>query len=802
MLDETAGVDPTAVSPPELPRCRPGGGAGPVSKPGARGKLRSPLGVGVRSEAEQTESVAVEKVVVSSSTTQSIPGRLRASGEVEVDGGAPSAGPAVSTELPQQLGAARLDQLPLPLRLRACLDQWRKIGAPELVLGWIRDGVHIWPRRQEWLMSRQGRNKFKSAKEKAWAVAELERLTALGAARRVPRDQVSLVSGLRLVPKEPGSEKEERWYRMVIRQMALNECVPKRPFKLETWRMLVEMVSPGWFAASMDIARAYQHVPVADDSLKWMAVQVDEQCWVMSAITFGYSLSPWIFCRIIKAVAAYIRAQWVGRQAVVSFYFDDLTVAAESEDLAKELEDFVRSLLTGLGFLMMEAKRKPVAQRIEHLGVVLDTVTGRARLAKGKGSRYVARLTETAGQLEARLSERRGGTIHWRQLAMLVGQLAHAAATHRMLRIPLRPLVVRVWKAFDEFEATGSSACAALEICEDLVSELREAARVLCLWEERGTLVWRQAVVVELFSDASGVAGGGWGATCPSLGLSLSGRWPEEYDSTSVPVPLKELVAWRLGFQQWAPLLRARKVRARMDAAATVAIWNNGGARGDRRRYTVELRRIVALAEEFDVELCPPEWVSRDENTIADKLSKAHLWKPHWALPESRFDLGWRHDDWRCPIEWVRAGLAKAGKFALTCDAFASERTAQAARWFSPMPTIGAAGTGGETAMDWGEGQAVIWAAPPLRLAGLATQLARQARATVLLCVPQWPSQWWWPMIESLLRQPSSSSGRRASVFGSWSSCSAEDLTGSELLGNQAWVILGLVVVGVPPSWC
>jgi hypothetical protein len=586
---------------------------------------------------------------------------------------------------------------------------------------------------------------------------------------------VALTAGVRLVPKSDGT------YRTVIRMMTLNAAIPARRFKLAHLPAMFASVGQGWWGGSCDIQDAFCHVRIADDSLKWTGLALRGRLWVMRGLPMGYTLSPWLFNRLMKVVVQALRREELFRGAYVSAFFDDIVVCAPTKEQAEACEARLYELLESLGFRMADHKRTGLSQKIVHLGVELDTAERRARLKSGKGAKIIA-LSRRTAERWARALGLSGATevpVDTHELLSLVGKIMHAASVHPGLRIFARRLLwLQPGETFGALPTTTGVGWSE-------VAALRCVATELGRCEETGSRVARPAHVVELWTDASGVEGGGFGGYCPAFGWMTSGRWPEaEWDGEAYPVPLKELKAFSLVLNEWAERLRGRKVRARLDSQTTTALWRNGGARRKKKAYTEVLEDIVRTARLHDIEIVPPEWVPREENKIADALSKAHgVFLPS-AERVSRFDSGWRHEDWACPDEWVAAGLRAAGRPSLTVDVFASRRSAKAPLWWAPLAAAGCQGVGADSAPQWARPDEVVWAAPPLRLAGLAVRLADQAAAKVLLIVPEWPDQWWWPIIRG--------SKRAVKQFGSWPAVEADGRGNSELSGNKKWRLIGL----------
>ena len=115
------------------------------------------------------------------------------------------------------------------------------------------------------------------------------------------------------------------------------------------------------------------------------------------------------------------------------------------------------------------------------------------------------------------------------------------------------------------------------------------------------------------------------------------------------------------------------------------------------------------------------EWIPREENVFADRLSK-EIFSCDWMLhPE------------------VFADLSKQfGPFHT--DLFASHTNTQLPRFYSMHHTPRTAGVNAFT-QTWGQHE---WCNPPFAIIGRALQHARACGASMCLIAPFWPSAPWW----------------------------------------------------------
>ena len=200
------------------------------------------------------------------------------------------------------------------------------------------------------------------------------------------------------------------------------------------------------------------------------------------------------------------------------------------------------------------------------------------------------------------------------------------------------------------------------------------------------------------------------------------------------------------------PRMRNKRFRVRVDAMVTVWYFKNSGGRSSLLnklfRFLWEQLRAVGstivdmvhvpgttfVAEGTDLLSRPPAF---RENTVADR--------DHWRLDQSWF---LRIQEW--------AGCTFAA------DLFADRDNHRLPVFFSAAVCADAAGVPDCFANRWPPG--VLYAFPPLHLIPRLVQHAFATDADIVLLVPDWPSQPWWPKLMSITTR-SLFIGRRSDLF-------------------------------------
>ena len=213
-------------------------------------------------------------------------------------------------------------------------------------------------------------------------------------------------STLFLVPKMEG------WMRPVITLKALNFWVHPQYFKMEGIRTLRKIVVQDEWLAKLDLKDAYFTVSVHQEHRKFLRFVVDQVRYQFTCLPFGLSCAPWAFTKVLKPVTAFLRS--LGVHLIV--YIDDiLIIGKSSEEVQNHMEGLI-ALLEGLGFIVIfEKSVLTPSQRIEFLGLQLDTSTmclslpgHKIRMIRGEaaqllrqGSMSAHRVAQFIGKLNA-----------------------------------------------------------------------------------------------------------------------------------------------------------------------------------------------------------------------------------------------------------------------------------------------------------------------------------------------------------------------------------------------------------------
>jgi hypothetical protein len=163
-------------------------------------------------------------------------------------------------------------------------------------------------------------------------------------------------------------------------------------------------------------------------------------------------------------------------------------------------------------------------------------------------------------------------------------------------------------------------------------------------------------------------------------------------------------------------------VIARGDALNVFYLLERGGSTAEHLQRICLL--IFWLCRSFYIDLTP-DWVPRDQNQLANYLSKFK-------------DL----DDFGLQPSAFQQIVEQFGK--LDIDRFASEYNALLPVFYSEVWTPMSSGANAFT-FDWSGSRSFCF--PPPRLVPRVLEHARECATLIVLVVLDWPGQHWWPLL-------------------------------------------------------
>ncbi|KAG8539065.1 hypothetical protein GDO81_021527 [Engystomops pustulosus] len=377
-------------------------------------------------------------------------------------------------------------------------------------------------------------------------------------------------SNLFLVKKPGGS------LRVILNLKPLNRFLMVPKFKMETLKSAVNLLFPGCFMASIDLADAYYHIPIHQDFQKYLrvAIQVDSEVhhYQYRALPFGIAIAPRIFTKIVSEMAAHIRET----QGLFIPYLDDfLLVGSSSQEVQTQLSR-VLQILKKLGWLINKEKSSMVpTTRKLFLGTWLDSQRQRTFLPVEKVEKIRLLVLEV----------KQNPLISLRKGMSLLGLFSAAIPAVPWAQFHSRSLQNFLLQKWDRDQA---SLEVKILLPQRILNSLDWWLNVTNL--EVG-LPWNPSQDRLITTDASPW---GWGAHMENQ--YFQGIW--EVTERDLSSNKKELLAVLKALTQALPLLQGHGVAVMSDNTTTIAYINRqGGTRSSGLMLIAT--QILTLAETF-----------------------------------------------------------------------------------------------------------------------------------------------------------------------------------------------------------
>lgn len=471
---------------------------------------------------------------------------------------------------------------------------------------------------------------------------ETERMIGIGAWEETT--DTSYVSPAFLVPKKDGG------WRMVVDLRHLNQFCKKRTTRYEGLKTLKRLARQDDYMVSWDVGDGFYHIAIAEEDRQYFTFRLGGRLLRLAALPMGWINSPFYFTKVMRALVAYLRAPALATRTArraapprggsgkpsrsarrqrnrvepvldgpfekrtvglrLLPFVDDFLALLPTEKEAYRARDFVEATLNRLGLTRKPGKgawEHPV-QRLEHLGMVVDTKKGVFQITPAK----LNKLRITAKDVLCRAARQRR-LINKKALAKFCGQANAVSLAVPEARFRLRELY---WCMSSE---AGWGKLANVRLTAQAWRDL-EWWQSLAKQKDIARCIWRSPDTATLHCDASKEPGVGaaWGAMLNHNPTKTARGFFSEEDLQHHITHL-ELVAVRHAIETFLPELRGRRVKLFEDNQAVMHILNNLSSRSPA--LMDEMRRLYFLMDTNEISL-RAEYIRSAKNVVADALSR------------------------------------------------------------------------------------------------------------------------------------------------------------------------------------
>ena len=567
----------------------------------------------------------------------------------------------------------------------SCAAAWREIGAPAVVMSWIRYGYRL-PFVKRVLPFRQSEWVPTSDIETESARNMIRELLSLGAVSVVSHSQY--VSRARLEPKRTGG------FRLIVDLRHINTHLQQRSCKYETLQVLEQLAQAGDWMFSFDLKNGYYHVPIHESYRKFLTFSFEGRLYQFNVLPFGLSTAPLVFTKLMRPVVSF----WRSKGLRLLPYLDDFLFLSSTIQEAGANRNLVENTLNCLGLQRNVAKGQwdPVTSLV-HLGVGIDTTSTTFFVPEDK---LLILKASARSILSYACSHRR-----WVQGPKLQSFLGFAQS----LRVAV-PLTNTNLRSMYDCMAQQQGTSRDFKLSNQALRDLRWYVDIPPT-ETRFRIVPPQASRT-VATDASGF---GWGAVLDGS-LTSRGFWDQTQMLEHINV--KELSAVCNALKYFhRPLRGTPAIHVFTDNMVVRACLLRGSSRSARLMHLI--RDIKSELARLGAEL-QPEWIPSAANTLPDQLSRAT--DPH---------------DWTVASEFFQYVTSTLG--SPTVDRFATAANARLPRYNSRVFDPGSLGNAFITPWS-GE---YNWINPPWLLIPRIWQKLVKDKANAILLLPYWRSAPW-----------------------------------------------------------
>ena len=408
-----------------------------------------------------------------------------------------------------------------------------------------------------------------------------------------------------LVPKKNGK------LRLIIDLSRLNTFLDIQSFRMETANKVRQMIQPNDWAFSLDLTDAFLHVPIHRQSRKYLRFCLKGQAYQFKALPFGLATSPYVFTRLMVAIATYLR-----KMAIVLFpYLDDWLVRNQVHQEILRDRQFTIELIMSLGLIINEEKSDLVlSQNFVFIGMEFLTHKNIVRVP----------LDRVQGILDLLLWFKKQKQVSARVFLSLLGKLSAAAQFVVLGKLHLCPLQMALF-------AQWKPHVLPLEYPILLNAPIRKH---LEWWDNKGRFI--SGVTLKpslpthsLFTDASL---SGWGAHLEPEGLLFHGVWTP--DQSVLHINVLEMKAILLALKQCHQYVSNSTVMVATDNSSVVSyLQREGGTHSPS--LCMEVWETLQWCNQKEINLLVRH-IPGKSNILADRLSR--LSKPistEWSLDQT-----------------------------------------------------------------------------------------------------------------------------------------------------------------------
>ena len=505
-----------------------------------------------------------------------------------------------------------------------------------------------------------------------------------------------------LVPKP-----NNKW-RPILDLSKLNLFLKVEKFKMETPETIRTYLQQGEWVTSVDFKDAYFHIPIQEQSRKYLRFHAQGRTYQFKALPFGLSTAPMEFTVLAKEV----KLMAIHKGIRIHQYLDDWLMRARSQQTCLQHTQILVKMCQDLGWLVnLEKSELEPKQVFDFVGYQFDLRSGRVKPTPD-------RWQSLQDKIQALLLL---PACPDRQFMSLIGLLTATEKQVHLGRLHMRPIQ---WHLKNNWRVPES--------LEKVIPLPRSLHPHLQWWLEEDNVLQGQPLhpikhALQIFTDASKE---GWGAHLNEFTARGSWSVPE----SKLHINYLELKTVFLALKEFQNLCVDKIVLVATDNTTVVAYINKeGGMRSGP--LCALLWRILTWCSQRQVTLKARHIPGR-LNVIADKLSRlGQTIQTEWSLLPEVFQ--------QICNQWHRPQI----------DLFATRFNHKLPQFVSPVPDSLAVAVDALT-LPWKDLDA--YAFPPTAILGkVVEKLLDSPCKRLILIAPGWANMpWFWDLVNMSSQVP------------------------------------------------
>jgi hypothetical protein len=417
----------------------------------------------------------------------------------------------------------------------------------------------------------------------------------------ISNEKPTIISALGSVPKSDGGLRLIHDCSLPVGKCVNSYTPTLDKYSYESIDNAVSFIKPGSYLAKVDIKSAYRNVPIHPRSqeatgLQW-TFENGEHCYFYDRkLPFGGRASPSIFHRMSQAVKRVMANRGFTKMVA---YLDDFLLIGDTFEECDNSWKSLKELLTSLGFPLNDKKLIAPVQKLDFLGITIDTKSCTLSLPNEK-------LVDIRVTLREFLCKNRLTKL---QLQRIAGKLNFAAKCVRGARTFLRRILngINVLKRPHHKLKVQGAIRHDFEWWYNFVEDFNGVVPFI---DDRP--------VAPIITDACGLGGGG----LLNNGDFFYVNWQTDHpDIANLPINYKETVTAALAVIRWGHLCKNRIVHLFIDNQCAVSLMNKCAAKS--AVVMSILRKMFWLSVKFNF-VVKAFYVPGECNEFADAVSRLH----------------------------------------------------------------------------------------------------------------------------------------------------------------------------------